>query len=59
MPPALTFVLLLFWLAMAYRSLERGDLMLATVFLAVGIVLTVYRLRAPTGGRSSSTPDKP
>ncbi|HEX4648765.1 MAG TPA: hypothetical protein VH111_08065 [Steroidobacteraceae bacterium] len=52
MPVALTLVLLVFWLAMAYRSLQRGDLMLAGVFLAVGIVLTIYRLRGASGTRS-------
>ena len=30
---------------LAYRQFQRGDLLLAGVFLAVGIVLTVYRLR--------------
>ena len=53
MPVALTVVLLVFWLAMAYRSFQRGDLMLAGVFLLVGVVLSVYRLRA--GGRSGSS----
>lgn len=46
MPVAVTFVLLLFWLAMAYRELQRGDLLLAGVFVLVGAVLTVYRYRA-------------
>jgi hypothetical protein len=42
---AVTLVLLLVWLTLAYRQFQRGDLLLAGVFLAVGIVLTVYRLR--------------
>jgi len=46
MPIALTLVLLLFWLALAYRQYQRGDLLLAVIFLAVGVALTVYRYRA-------------
>ena len=46
MPIAVTFVLLLFWLVLAYREYQRGDLLLAGVFLAVGVILTVYRYRA-------------
>ena len=42
---AVTLVLLLVWLTLAYRQFQRGDLLLAGAFLAVGIVLTVYRLR--------------
>jgi hypothetical protein len=45
MPVAVTLVLLVFWIAMAFRQFQRGDLMLAGVFLAVGVALTVYRLR--------------
>jgi hypothetical protein len=37
--------LAIFWLVMAYRQFERGDMLLAGVFLLVGIALTVYRLR--------------
>ena len=46
MPVAVTFVLLAFWLVLAYRAYQRGDLLLAGVFVAVGVVLTVYRYRA-------------
>jgi hypothetical protein len=46
MPIAITAVLGIFWLAMAYRQFQRGDTMLAGVFILVGIVLTIYRLRA-------------
>jgi hypothetical protein len=56
MPIALTLVLLVFWLALAYRSFQRGDMLLAGVFLLVGVVLSVYRLRGVTrsGGSSGS-----
>ena len=45
MPIAVTLLLLLFWLAIAYRQYQRGDAVLAGIFLAVGIVLTIYRVR--------------
>ncbi|HVS76757.1 MAG TPA: hypothetical protein VHE11_07465 [Steroidobacteraceae bacterium] len=45
MPVAVTFVLFLFWIVMAYREFQRGDLLLAGVFLLVGVVLTIYRYR--------------
>jgi len=48
MPLAVTLVLLVFWIAMAYRAFVRGDLLLAGVFALVGVVLTVYRWRAAT-----------
>jgi len=46
MPVAVTFVLLAFWMVLAYRAYQRGDLLLAGVFVAVGVVLTVYRYHA-------------
>lgn len=57
MPIALTLVLLVFWLALAYRSFQRGDMLLAGVFLLVGVMLSVYRLRGATrsGGGSSGS----
>jgi hypothetical protein len=45
MPVALSAVLLVLWIAMAYREFQRGELMLAGVFLLVGIALAVFRLR--------------
>ena len=45
MPIAVTLILLLFWLALAYRQYQRGDVVLAGIFLLVGVVLTVYRVR--------------
>jgi hypothetical protein len=44
-PVALTAVLCVFWAALACREFQRGDLLLATVVLAVGVVLTIYRPR--------------
>ena len=36
--------LCIFWLALAYREFQRGEMLLAGVFLFVGIALTVYRV---------------
>ena len=53
MPIAVTLVLLLFWLALAYRQYQRGELVLAAIFLLVGVVLSVYRIRqAQTRGQA-------
>jgi hypothetical protein len=54
MPIALTLALLVFWLALAYRSFQRGDMLFAGVFLLVGIALSVYRLRGVTRSRGAS-----
>jgi hypothetical protein len=45
----LVMLLLVFWIFMAYRALQRGDIAMAALFVIVGIALTMYRL-----GRSSS-----
>jgi hypothetical protein len=42
-PIAVIFVLFIFWIVMAYRAFERGDMLLAGVFALVGIVLSAYR----------------
>jgi hypothetical protein len=44
-PVALSLILLVFWLVLAYRAFQRGDMMMAGVFLAAGIALTIWRLR--------------
>jgi hypothetical protein len=36
--------LCIFWLVLAYRQFERGEMLLAGVFLFVGVALTAYRL---------------
>jgi hypothetical protein len=46
MPIAVTAVLFIFWIFMAYRAFERGDLVMAGVLVLVGIVLTAYRYSA-------------
>jgi hypothetical protein len=43
--PLLTLVLLVFWCALAYRRYQHGDMLLAGVFLLVGVALTVARLQ--------------
>ena len=45
MPIAVTLALLLFWVVIAYRQYQRGDVVLAAIFLFVGIALTIYRIR--------------
>ena len=45
MPIAVTLALLVFWVVIAYRQYQRGDKVLAAVFLFVGIALTIYRIR--------------
>ena len=45
MPIAVTLALLVFWLVLAYRQFQRGDMVMAGIFLFVGIALTVYRIR--------------
>ena len=37
--------LAIFWAVMAYRQFERGDMVLAGVFVLAGVALTIYRLR--------------
>ena len=45
MPIAVTLALLVFWLAVAWRQYQRGDLLLAGVCVMVGVVMTIYRYR--------------
>jgi len=46
----LVFLLLAFWIFLAYRAIERGDTVMAAVFVVVGISLTLYRLRSRSSG---------
>jgi len=61
MPIVVTLLLLLFWLVLAYRQYQRGDLLLAGIFLAVGVVLAIYRIRQAQsrgqGVAASASPD--
>ena len=41
----LVLLLLVFWVFLAYRALQRGDTTMAIVFVVVGVSLTAYRLR--------------
>ena len=45
MPIAITAVLFILWMAIAWRQYERGDLLLAGVCALVGVLLSVYRLK--------------
>ena len=53
MPIAVTLALLVFWLVLAYRQFQRGDLTMAGIFLFVGIALTIYRIRQAQGRRQA------
>ena len=41
----LVLLLLVFWMFLAFRALQRGDTTMATILVVVGISLTAYRLR--------------
>jgi hypothetical protein len=41
----LVLLLLVFWMFLAFRALQRGDTSMAIVLVVVGIALTAYRLR--------------
>ena len=41
----LVLLLLVFWMFMAWRALQRGDTTMAMLLVAVGIGLTAYRLK--------------
>jgi hypothetical protein len=43
MPPILILGLLFFWFFMAYRALQRGDVVYAVVLVAIGLALTAWR----------------
>jgi hypothetical protein len=56
MPIAVTLALLLFWVAIAYRQYQRGDVVLAGIFLLVGIALTIYRIQLARRRSQGVTP---
>jgi hypothetical protein len=41
----LVLLLLVFWMFMAFRAVQRGDTTMAIVLVVVGIALTAYRLK--------------
>ena len=41
----LVLLLLVFWIFLAYRALQRGDTTMALLFGVVGVSLTAYRLK--------------
>jgi hypothetical protein len=51
MPVALSLILLGFWLVLAFRAFQRGDMVMAAAFLAAGVALSAYRLRPGARGR--------
>lgn len=67
MPIAVTLALLVFWLVLAYRRFVRGDMVMAGVFLLVGVALTIYRIRQAqsrtqplgAGGNPNQNPPTP
>jgi len=58
MPFAISAILFVFWMVIAYREYERGELLLAGVFALVGIVLTVYRIRLWQAKQAEKANDK-
>jgi len=37
-------LLFLFWLFLAFRAFQRGDMGMAVVYVLVGVALAIYRL---------------
>ena len=55
-----TIVLLLgFWLFLANRALQRGDMQKAGLYAAIGVALTAYRLMQLKSRQSSLPPSDP
>jgi hypothetical protein len=52
MPMPVVLLLLVFWIYLAYQALLRGDTTRAILYIAVGLALTVYRLRKRETTRS-------
>ena len=58
MPIAITAVLFLLWMAIAWRQYERGEPLLAGVCALIGVLLSVYRLKLWQARQSARTNDK-
>ena len=46
MPLFVIAALLVFWIALSYRAMQRGDLLMAGVYLLAGVALSVYRYKS-------------
>lgn len=46
----LILLLLVFWIFLAWRALQRGDIAMAALFGIVGVSLTAYRLKGRSSG---------
>jgi hypothetical protein len=56
---AIAIVMLIIWIAIAYREYQRGETRLAAAFLLIGIALTVYRYRIAKKSSESADSRKP
>ena len=59
MPFAITAVLFLLWMAIAYRQYQRGELVLAGVCVLIGVLLSVFRLKLWQARQNTKANDKP
>jgi hypothetical protein len=59
MPIAISALLLCLWMAVAWRLYQRGELLLACVCAAVGILLALYRLRLWRARQSAGRNEPP
>ncbi len=41
---AVIVVLCVFWLFLAFRAYQSGDMAMAAIFVVIGIMLTLYRV---------------
>jgi len=58
MPVAITAVLFLLWMAIAWRQYERGEPLLAGVCALIGVLLSVYRLKLWQARQNARSNDK-
>lgn len=58
MPMVIAAVMFVFWVAIAYREFQRGEPMLAAVFLIGGIILTAYRYRIAKKSKAAADSSK-
>jgi hypothetical protein len=58
MPIAVSALLFILWMAIAYRQYQRGELLLAGVCALVGILLSLYRLKLWQAKQGAKPDDK-